>query len=141
LVRPSRFGINAGRTAAGTSWSAPCRKVEDLGYWTLVMPDHYELDGLEGQAKPVQRPHAPLLLGGAGRRMLEFAARNAEAVGIAPSLRARSLGRQPPAETVRATGLATNQVVLIETTLRSDGFRTVRAMKFDTAQVEIWQQR
>ena len=32
--------------------------------------DHYEVHGLEGSPKPVQRPHPPLLIGGGGRRIL-----------------------------------------------------------------------
>ncbi len=38
--------------------------------------------GLELEPKPVQRPWPPLLIGGGGRRVLEFAAREAEIVGI-----------------------------------------------------------
>jgi len=63
---------------------------------------YYRITGLEGQPKPVQRPHPPLLIGGAGRRMLELAAREAEIIGIAPSLRARSIGERPPLESVGA---------------------------------------
>jgi probable F420-dependent oxidoreductase len=62
----------------------------------------YRINGLEGQPKPVQQPHPPLLIGGAGRRMLEFAAREADTIGIAPSLRARSVAGRPPLESVRA---------------------------------------
>jgi probable F420-dependent oxidoreductase len=206
LAHSLRFGVTAPRTASGKDWSALCRKVEDLGFATLLMPDHlgdqfapiaalgagfeatsvlrmgvlvacndfrhpvvhakelatldvlsagrlewgigagwlapeyemagmpfdepavrvermqesvcvmkslfgdgpvnfrgqqYEVNGLEGQPKPVQHPHPPLLIGGAGRRMLQFAAREANVVGIAPSLRARSLAGSPPLESVQ----------------------------------------
>jgi probable F420-dependent oxidoreductase len=207
LARSFRFGVTTGGTALGADWPTLCAKVRDLGFTTLVMPDHlgdqfapiaalgaafavtsglrmgalvacndfrhpvmhakelatldvisagrvewgtgagwlapeyemagipfddaavrvermqeavrvmkhlfqdgpvthrgkyYEVNGLEGQPKPVQQPHPPLLIGGAGRRMLEFAAREADIIGIAPSLRARSIAGRPPLESVRA---------------------------------------
>jgi probable F420-dependent oxidoreductase len=61
---------------------------------------HYGITGLEGQPKPLQQPHPPLLIGGAGRRMLEFAGREADIVGVAPSLRARAIAGRPPLESV-----------------------------------------
>ena len=207
MARSFRFGVNVPRTASGADWSALCRRVEDLGFATLVMPDHlgdqfapmaalgaafeatdtlrmgvlvacndfrhpvmhakelatldvisagrvewgtgagwlaheyemsgipfddapvrvdrmqeavrlmkrlfqdgpvtsqgkhYEVQGFDGQPKPVQQPHPPLLIGGAGKRMLEFAAREADIIGVAPSLRARSIAGAPPLESVRA---------------------------------------
>ena len=207
MARSFRFGVNVPRTASGADWSALCRKVEDLGFATLVMPDHlgdqfapmaalgaafeatdklrmgvlvacndfrhpvihakelatldvisagrvewgtgagwlaheyemsgiqfddapvrvdrmqeavhlmkllfqdgpvtsrgehYEVQGLDGQPKPVQKPHPPLLIGGAAKRMLEFAAREADIIGVAPSLRARSIAGAPPLESVGA---------------------------------------
>lgn len=45
---------------------------------------YYRVTDLDGYPKPVQRPHPPLLIGGAKRRMLEFAGREADIVGIAP---------------------------------------------------------
>ena len=49
-----------------------------------------------GDPDPVQRPHPPLLVGGAQRGILSFAARRAQIVSIAPSLLARSLFGGPP---------------------------------------------
>ncbi len=63
---------------------------------------HYGITALEGEPKPAQKPHPPLLIGAAGRRMLEFAAREANIIGVAPSLRARSIVGRPPLESVRA---------------------------------------
>ena len=63
---------------------------------------YYGITGLDGQPKPVQRPHPPLLIGAAGKCMLEFAAHEANIIGIAPSLRARSILGRPPLESVRA---------------------------------------
>jgi probable F420-dependent oxidoreductase len=46
--------------------------------------DHYTITALDGLPKPVQRPHPPFLIGGGGRRILAFAAREADIVGLAP---------------------------------------------------------
>lgn len=45
---------------------------------------HYAIDGLDGQPKPVQRPHPPIFIGGTGKRMLQLAAREADIVGLLP---------------------------------------------------------
>ena len=47
---------------------------------------HYRIAGLDGQPKPVQRPHPPFLIGGGGRRLLTLAAREAQIVGLAPRI-------------------------------------------------------
>ncbi|GAB3152374.1 hypothetical protein GCM10027290_42950 [Micromonospora sonneratiae] len=47
---------------------------------------HYQLTGLAGLPKPVQRPRPPLLIGGGSRRILELAGRTADIVGINPRL-------------------------------------------------------
>ena len=46
---------------------------------------HYTVTGLPGLPKPIQRPHPPILIGSAGRRMLTLAAREADS--IAPEVR------------------------------------------------------
>jgi probable F420-dependent oxidoreductase len=48
--------------------------------------EHYMITDLDGQPKPVQRPHPPFLIGGGGRRTLELAAREAQIVGLAPRI-------------------------------------------------------
>jgi probable F420-dependent oxidoreductase len=42
----------------------------------------YAITELDGQPKPVQRPHPPFLIGGTRERMLRIAAREAEIVGM-----------------------------------------------------------
>jgi len=42
----------------------------------------YTVKGHDGRPKPVQRPHPPLLVGGAGKRILAIAAREADIIGI-----------------------------------------------------------
>lgn len=59
--------------------------------------EHYTITDLDGQPKPVQRPHPPLLIGGGGRRMLRLAGRLADIVGVNPNLSAGEIN----AETAR----------------------------------------
>ncbi len=48
--------------------------------------EHYRITGLDGQPKPVQRPHPPILIGGGAERVLSIAGREADIVGINPSI-------------------------------------------------------
>jgi probable F420-dependent oxidoreductase len=43
---------------------------------------YYTITGLEGMPKPIQRPHPPIFIGAGGKRLLSFAAREADIVGI-----------------------------------------------------------
>jgi len=43
---------------------------------------YYTIDQLNGYPKPIQRPHPPILIGAAGKRMLAIAAREANIIGI-----------------------------------------------------------
>jgi probable F420-dependent oxidoreductase len=60
----------------------------------------YTVRDLDGQPKPLQRPHPPLTIGGQGRRLLSFAAREADVISVAPSLSCRQLGAIPPRQSV-----------------------------------------
>lgn len=44
---------------------------------------HYSVTGAQGLPRPVQQPHPPIYIGGGGKRVLSFAAREANIVGIA----------------------------------------------------------
>ena len=46
--RPFRFGLMAASAGSKTEWLDLARKAEDLGYATLLMPDHFP-----GQLAPV----------------------------------------------------------------------------------------
>jgi probable F420-dependent oxidoreductase len=48
--------------------------------------EHYTITDLDGQPKPIQRPHPPFLIGGGGQRTLELAGREAQIVGLAPRI-------------------------------------------------------
>jgi probable F420-dependent oxidoreductase len=43
---------------------------------------YYRITDLDNWPKPVQQPHPPLMIGAGGRRMLSFAAREADIIGI-----------------------------------------------------------
>jgi probable F420-dependent oxidoreductase len=197
MQRPFRFGVQASTVSSGSEWVALARKVEQLGYATLTMPDHfteqlapvpalmaaadaterlrvgalvwdndykhpvvfakematmdllsdgrlelgigagwmisdyeqsgipydtakvridrfvegvaiikaafadgpvnhagthYTVTGYEGLPKPVQRPWPPILIGGGGKRVLSIAAREADIVGINPTMNAGVIG-------------------------------------------------
>jgi len=65
---------------------------------------HYTITNYDGQPKPVQEPHPPILIGAGGRRMLSIAAREADIIGINPNLAAGEvtpeLGREGTAEKI-----------------------------------------
>jgi len=53
---------------------------------------HYQIADYDGLPLPIQTPCPPLLIGGGGPRMLSYAARHADIVGINPSLAAGAVG-------------------------------------------------
>lgn len=92
------LGIGAGWLAddyskAGISFDRPGMRIERLeeaiavikGLWGrerfTYEGKHYSID-LDGQPKPVQKPHPPIVIGGGGRRVLQLAGREADIVGI-----------------------------------------------------------
>jgi probable F420-dependent oxidoreductase len=47
---------------------------------------HYTITEMDGQPKPIQRPHPPFFIGGGGRRILSIAGREGDIVSLAPRL-------------------------------------------------------
>lgn len=43
---------------------------------------YYNITGMQGRPKPVQKPHPPVHLGGIGKRLLSIAAQRADGIGI-----------------------------------------------------------
>lgn len=50
--------------------------------------EHYTITGYNGLPKPIQQPRPPILIGGGGPRVLRIAAREADIVGVNPTLTA-----------------------------------------------------
>jgi probable F420-dependent oxidoreductase len=69
---------------------------------------HYTISGLDGRPKPVQQPHPPFLIGGGAKRVLTIAGREADIVGINPSI---ASGRVDAAAARSGTAEATDQKV------------------------------
>jgi probable F420-dependent oxidoreductase len=63
---------------------------------------HYTITAMEGQPKPIQRPHPPFLIGGGGRRILSIAGREANIVSLAPRILSEQRG-DPRSTTWAAT--------------------------------------
>lgn len=63
---------------------------------------HYTVTELDGQPRPVQRPHPPIVIGGGGRRVLSIAAREADIVSVNPNLREGLGGVETAPDTVPA---------------------------------------
>jgi probable F420-dependent oxidoreductase len=60
--------------------------------------EHFRLVGAHGYPRPHSRPHPPLLVGGGSRRVLSIAGREADIVGINPSLAAGHIGPEISAQ-------------------------------------------
>lgn len=58
---------------------------------------HYQVSGLEGLPKPVQKPRPPLMIGAGRKRMLAIAAREADIVNISFSMRSGAWDHQASA--------------------------------------------
>jgi probable F420-dependent oxidoreductase len=68
---------------------------------------HFTIRDYDARPDPVQRPHPPLFIGGGGRRLLAFAAEQADIVGLAPRLLGGDQKRpmlDPRSITAEATG-------------------------------------
>jgi probable F420-dependent oxidoreductase len=53
---------------------------------------HYTIDKLSGTPRPVQQPHPPILIGAGAKRMLSFAAREADIISVNFDLSAGAVG-------------------------------------------------
>jgi probable F420-dependent oxidoreductase len=109
------LGLGAGwlaedYAAAGLQFDVPSVRIARLAEAVQVLKglfgpapytfqgQHYQIRGLDGQPKPVQQPHPPLLIGGGGRNVLSLAAAEADIVGIHCNLRSAALGQTAAAD-------------------------------------------
>jgi len=76
------------------------RMVESLGVMKALWSDgkadldgrHYSIRGAEGTPPPVSSPHPKIIIGGGGKRVLSIAAREADIIGVNPSLVSGAIG-------------------------------------------------
>jgi probable F420-dependent oxidoreductase len=69
--------------------------------------EHYTVSGAVGAPLPHSRPHPKIIIGGGGRRVLGIAAREADIVGVNPSLAAGYVARKsspPPPLSITTSG-------------------------------------
>ncbi len=55
---------------------------------------HYTIRGAEGTPRPVSSPYPKVVIGGGGKRVLSIAAREADIVGVNPSLASGAIGAE-----------------------------------------------
>ena len=87
--------------------------------------NYYTINNLNGFPKPVQQPHPPLLVGGAGKQMLSLAAREA----IIVSLGAKALGD--------GSGLDVTDTTPAATTQKIEWIRQVAGERFNALELNI----
>lgn len=118
------FGIGAGWSAAeyramGVPFAEAGRRVDKLVEVVTLLKAHWSGEPLDlrgehvtavdhaGLPLPVQRPHPPLMIGGSRRRVLSFAAQEADIVSLAnvPFTPRNDQGRTPSEEAAHRYGL------------------------------------
>lgn len=90
--------------------------------------EHFTITGYDARPKPVQRPHPPFFIGGGGRRLLRYAAREADIVGFAPRLLS---GAADPTPDLRSMTLAA-------TAEKLDWVREAAGDRFDRLELNIY---
>ncbi len=87
---------------------------------------YYDIDGLDGEPKPVQRPHPPIVVGGGGPKVLALAVKHAQIVGVNANLKAGD-GNHP--DSVRSlTAAATDE--------KLDRLRTAAGDRFADLEIQ-----
>ena len=88
--------------------------------------EHYQITGLDGSPKPVQRPGPPIIVGGGGQRVLSLAAREADIVGINANLRRGEAQHPDAAQSLSAA--ATDQ--------KLDWVRAAAGPRYDDLEIQ-----
>src|SRR5581483_10268161 len=109
------FGIGAGWMKSdyeeyGLSYDSPGERISRMEEGLAIIKQlwtegsatfdgtYYRYTGANGNPRPVQQPHPPVLIGGGGKRMLTIAAREADIVGFNTTLTAGYVGPEAAAE-------------------------------------------
>jgi probable F420-dependent oxidoreductase len=101
-IQHDRAGVRIDRMEEGI---AVLKGLFAEGAYSFV-GDHYTITGLDGRPKPLQRPHPPFLIGGGAKRVLTIAGREADIVGVNPSI---ASGRVDAAASLSGAAEATDQ--------------------------------
>jgi probable F420-dependent oxidoreductase len=113
------FGVGAGWMTtdyeqAGIEQDPPSVRIDRMAESLTVMKalwstgtctfagKHYRIEGVAGEPRPHQSPHPAIVIGGGGPRVLGLAAREADIVGVNPSLAAGVVGPEVLATTTLA---------------------------------------
>jgi probable F420-dependent oxidoreductase len=75
--------------------------------------EHYTITNYNGLPKPVQKPLPPILIGGGGKRVLSFAAREADIIGINGTMTAGVVG--PDAISTMTAEAVDEKVAIVRT--------------------------
>jgi probable F420-dependent oxidoreductase len=88
--------LRANFDQTGVRWPSPRERAERLEESVQIIQallsretvtfsgTHYTINDLRGFPQPRQQPRLPILVGAGGKRMLQFAAREADIIGLAP---------------------------------------------------------
>lgn len=113
--------MSADYEKAGLELDRPGTRIDRLGESVTILKglmadepftfhgEHYSVTDLDGQPKPVQRPHPPFIIGGGAPKILGLAAREAAIVGVNANLRGGVAISDDAARSI--TGAATDQKI------------------------------
>ncbi|MDQ3541833.1 MAG: TIGR03621 family F420-dependent LLM class oxidoreductase [Chloroflexota bacterium] len=87
--------------------------------------EHYTLAEYRAGLEPVQRPHPPLLIAAGGQRMLRLAAREADIIGVLPSMSAAG------------KGFAEDEVSLDASRTKVDYIKSIAGERFASIELNI----
>jgi probable F420-dependent oxidoreductase len=90
--------------------------------------EHYTITDLDGEPKPVQQPHPPIIVGGGGKKVLSLAAREADIVGVNANLRGGEATTQDAARSI--TGAAVDE--------KLDWVRAAAGDRFDDLEIQAF---
>ena len=82
-------GVRRSRDDLRRTWCTRYRRIESVAVVRLWSGEviehagtHYAIHGLADPVRPVNQPHPPDLIAGGGKRLLSFAAREADIIGL-----------------------------------------------------------
>jgi alkanesulfonate monooxygenase SsuD/methylene tetrahydromethanopterin reductase-like flavin-dependent oxidoreductase (luciferase family) len=90
--------------------------------------EHYTITDLDGQPKPVQKPHPPIIVGGGGQKVLALGAQEADIVGVNANLRGGVATSEDAARSI--TGTAVDQKLAWVREAAGDRFDDIEIQTF-----------